>query len=137
MNSGISAINEEVQKAAAFVPTLFGELNKVVVGQKYLVERLTRGEDADSPDRASGTGNNDRVGRLTGSEAPGGVEPLPRGVHGVLPVERVHRDLDLLPELLELARAKPGALSYGSTGIGAAPHRPYSGEPTSSSPTGT
>ena len=43
MNTGISAINEEVQRAAAFVPTLFGELNKVVVGQKYLVERLTIG----------------------------------------------------------------------------------------------
>ncbi|TXT46071.1 MAG: MoxR-like ATPase [Limisphaerales bacterium] len=43
MNTGISAINEEVQQAAAFVPTLFAELNKVVVGQKYLVERLTIG----------------------------------------------------------------------------------------------
>ena len=43
MNTGIAAINEEVQKAAAFVPTLFAELNKVVVGQKYLVERLTIG----------------------------------------------------------------------------------------------
>ena len=43
MNTGISAINEEVQRAAAFVPTLFAELNKVVVGQKYLVERLTIG----------------------------------------------------------------------------------------------
>ena len=43
MNSGISAINEEVQKAAAFVPTLFSELNKVVIGQKYLVERLAIG----------------------------------------------------------------------------------------------
>ena len=43
MNTGISAINEAVQQSAAFVPTLFGELNKVVVGQKYLVERLTIG----------------------------------------------------------------------------------------------
>ena len=43
MNTGISAINEEVQKAAAFVPTLFAELNKVIIGQKYLVERLTIG----------------------------------------------------------------------------------------------
>ena len=43
MNTGISAINEEVQKSAAFVPTLFAELNKVVIGQKYLVERLTIG----------------------------------------------------------------------------------------------
>ncbi len=43
MNTGITAINEEVQKAAAFVRPLFAEINKVVVGQRYLVERLVIG----------------------------------------------------------------------------------------------
>ncbi|MBI3416208.1 MAG: MoxR family ATPase [Verrucomicrobia bacterium] len=43
MNSGISAINAEVQQAAAFVRPLFNEINKVVIGQKYLVERLVIG----------------------------------------------------------------------------------------------
>lgn len=43
MNTGISAINAEVERAATFVPSLLGELNKVVVGQKYLVERLIIG----------------------------------------------------------------------------------------------
>src|SRR5256885_3208172 len=43
MNTGISAINAEVQQASAFVPTLFNEINKVVIGQKYLVERLIIG----------------------------------------------------------------------------------------------
>src|SRR5205809_2534204 len=43
MNTGISAINAEVQQASAFVQPLFNEINKVVVGQKYLVERLIIG----------------------------------------------------------------------------------------------
>src|SRR5262245_53176750 len=43
MNTGISAINSEVQQAAGFVPPLIHEINKVVVGQKYLVERLIIG----------------------------------------------------------------------------------------------
>lgn len=43
MNTGISAINAEVQQAAAFVRPLFNEINKIVVGQKYLVERLVIG----------------------------------------------------------------------------------------------
>jgi MoxR-like ATPase len=43
MNTGISAINAEVQEAASFIRPLFNEINKVVVGQKYLVERLVIG----------------------------------------------------------------------------------------------
>jgi MoxR-like ATPase len=43
MNTGISAINAEVQEASAFVQPLLSEINKVVIGQKYLVERLVIG----------------------------------------------------------------------------------------------
>lgn len=43
MSSGISAINAAVQEASAFIPGLLGEINRVVVGQKYLVERLVIG----------------------------------------------------------------------------------------------
>src|SRR6202795_2764219 len=43
MNTGISAINEEVQRASEFVRPLFGEIGKVIVGQTYLVERLVIG----------------------------------------------------------------------------------------------
>jgi MoxR-like ATPase len=43
MNTGISAINEEVQRASALIQPLFGEINKVIIGQKYLVERLVIG----------------------------------------------------------------------------------------------
>src|SRR5256885_6264209 len=43
MNTGISAINAEVQQAGAFVQPLLNEINKAVVGQKYLVERLIIG----------------------------------------------------------------------------------------------
>src|SRR5687768_2988854 len=43
MNTGISAINEEVQKASAFVRPLMSEIGKVVIGQAYLVERLIIG----------------------------------------------------------------------------------------------
>ena len=43
MNTGISAINEEVQRASAFVRPLFSEIAKTVIGQNYLVERLVIG----------------------------------------------------------------------------------------------
>ncbi|HWY74842.1 MAG TPA: MoxR family ATPase [Verrucomicrobiae bacterium] len=43
MNTGISAINAAVQEASAFVRPLFNELGKVIIGQSYLVERLTIG----------------------------------------------------------------------------------------------
>jgi MoxR-like ATPase len=43
MNTGITAINEEVQRASAFVRPLFSEIGKVVIGQNYLVERLAIG----------------------------------------------------------------------------------------------
>ena len=43
MNTGISAINDAVKEAGAFVPPLFNELGKVIVGQTYLVERLAIG----------------------------------------------------------------------------------------------
>src|SRR5258705_11513389 len=43
MHTGISAINDEVQKASAFVRPLLSEIGKVVIGQSYLVERLVIG----------------------------------------------------------------------------------------------
>ena len=43
MNTGITAINQAVQEAGAFVRPLFAELGKVIVGQQYLVERLVVG----------------------------------------------------------------------------------------------
>src|SRR5438552_3622874 len=43
MNTGLSAINESVQQAGAFMRPLFNELGKVIIGQTYLVERLVIG----------------------------------------------------------------------------------------------
>src|SRR5213075_2112946 len=43
MNTGISAINDAVQAAGAFIRPLFNELGKVIIGQTYLVERLVIG----------------------------------------------------------------------------------------------
>jgi MoxR-like ATPase len=43
MNTGMSALNEAVQKAGAFARPLFNEMGKVIVGQSYLVERLVIG----------------------------------------------------------------------------------------------
>ena len=43
MNTGITAINNAVQESSAFVRPLFSELGKVIIGQSYLVERLTIG----------------------------------------------------------------------------------------------
>jgi MoxR-like ATPase len=43
MNTGITAINDEVQRTSAFIRPLFSEIAKVVVGQAYLIERLVIG----------------------------------------------------------------------------------------------
>lgn len=43
MNTDITVINAEVQKASAFVGPLMTEMSKVIVGQKYLVERMVIG----------------------------------------------------------------------------------------------
>jgi MoxR-like ATPase len=43
MSTGITAINEAVEKASGFVRPLLGEMGKVIVGQSYLVERLIIG----------------------------------------------------------------------------------------------
>jgi MoxR-like ATPase len=43
MNSGVSALNAAVQESSAFLNPLMGEINRCVVGQKYLVERLIIG----------------------------------------------------------------------------------------------
>lgn len=43
MNSGLSAINQSVQDAGAFLRPLTTEISRVVVGQSYLVERLIIG----------------------------------------------------------------------------------------------
>lgn len=40
---GITLINEEVKKESSFVDTLIKEIEKVIVGQKYLIERLLVG----------------------------------------------------------------------------------------------
>lgn len=43
MSSVSSAINEEVKEASSFVQPLLTEIGKVIVGQRYLVERLVIG----------------------------------------------------------------------------------------------
>ena len=43
----IKSINEKIQKESAFVDLLSLEMNKVIVGQKYMVERLLVGLLAD------------------------------------------------------------------------------------------
>ncbi|MGO9245752.1 MAG: AAA family ATPase [Verrucomicrobiia bacterium] len=47
MEQGIGAINEQVKRESEFVRTLVGEISKVIVGQKYLLERLLVGLLAD------------------------------------------------------------------------------------------
>ena len=43
LNTGVEAINEKVKKESAFVKTLVDEMEKIIVGQKYLIERLLVG----------------------------------------------------------------------------------------------
>lgn len=43
MPAGIEAINEKVKKESGFVKTLIDEMEKVIVGQRYLLERLLVG----------------------------------------------------------------------------------------------
>ena len=39
----IRAINEKIERESAFIDLLFMEMNKVIVGQKHMVERLLIG----------------------------------------------------------------------------------------------
>ena len=43
MPTAVEAINEKVKKESAFVQRLIQEMEKVIVGQKYLLERLLVG----------------------------------------------------------------------------------------------
>jgi len=43
MNTGIESINEKVKKESAFVKSLVDEMEKVIVGQRYLIDRLLVG----------------------------------------------------------------------------------------------
>ena len=43
MNDSVAAMNAEVAEAGAFLTPLMAEINKCVVGQRYLVERLVIG----------------------------------------------------------------------------------------------
>jgi len=43
MSNGIEAINEKVKKESVFIQALIQEIEKVIVGQKYLIERLLVG----------------------------------------------------------------------------------------------
>src|SRR5437667_1701009 len=43
MEQGIAAINEQVKRESEFVRALVGEIGKVIVGQKYLIDRLLIG----------------------------------------------------------------------------------------------
>jgi MoxR-like ATPase len=47
MDQGIAVINEQVKRESEFVRLLVGEISKVIVGQKYLIERLIVGLLAD------------------------------------------------------------------------------------------
>jgi MoxR-like ATPase len=47
MNQDIEALNERIAKESAFVERIYAEVGKVIVGQKYLVERLLIGLLAD------------------------------------------------------------------------------------------
>ena len=42
-NAGITAINEKIKKESVFVQDLVNEIEKVIVGQRYLIERLLVG----------------------------------------------------------------------------------------------
>ena len=42
-NVDIKALNEKIQKESAFIDLLMLEVNKVIVGQKYMIQRLLTG----------------------------------------------------------------------------------------------
>ena len=47
MHEDIKAINEKIERESSFVETLFAEIGKVIVGQKYMIDRLLIGLLAD------------------------------------------------------------------------------------------
>ncbi len=86
MNQDIRAINEKAQRESLFVEELLGELGKVIVGQRYLLERLLVGLFAD--------------GHLLLEGVPGlaktlAVQTLSRSIHARF--QRIQFTPDLLP----------------------------------------
>ena len=43
MDIDVRAINEKIERESAFVDLLTSEMNKVIVGQKHMIERLLIG----------------------------------------------------------------------------------------------
>src|SRR6202451_3779475 len=86
MNTGISAINEQVQRSSAFVRPLFSEIGKVIVGQNYLVERLVVGLPANRPVLLEG---------VPGLAKPLSVKALASAIH--VKFSRLQFTPDLLP----------------------------------------
>ncbi|MCA9444468.1 MAG: ATPase, partial [Candidatus Omnitrophica bacterium] len=43
MSVDISAVTERIKQESAFVPSLLSEIEKVIVGQRYMIERLLIG----------------------------------------------------------------------------------------------
>ena len=43
MGQGVMVINEKVKEASSFIQDLVREIEKVIVGQKYLIDRLLVG----------------------------------------------------------------------------------------------
>ena len=43
MDIDVRAINEKIERESAFVDVLVNEMNKVIIGQKYMIERLLIG----------------------------------------------------------------------------------------------
>ena len=41
--SELTALNERIQEASAFVEEIFEEIRKVIIGQKYMIERMIIG----------------------------------------------------------------------------------------------
>ena len=41
--SDLTALNEKIQEASAFVEETFEEIRKVIIGQKYMIERMIIG----------------------------------------------------------------------------------------------
>ena len=86
MNTGITAINEQVKQHSAFVSALRNEIGRVIVGQTYLIDRLMMGLLAN--------------GHLLLEGMPGlaktlSVKTLARGINASM--QRIQFTPDLLP----------------------------------------
>jgi MoxR-like ATPase len=97
-DTGITAINEKVKEESVFIAALRGELEKVIVGQRYLLDRLMVGLLANGHLLLEGVPGLAKTLAVKTLAAAIHTRFQPHPVHPRPPARRPDRHADLQPQ---------------------------------------